>query len=62
MLGASVVLQGPVASYRRTVATNDNGFFEIREVAPGIPYHVSISARGFANWESPVFILGPGQF
>jgi hypothetical protein len=62
VLGATVVLQGPVASYRRTVATNDNGFFEIRDVAPGIPYHVSISAKGFANWESPVFILDPSQY
>jgi hypothetical protein len=62
VLGATVFLQGPVASYRRTVATNDNGFFEIRDVAPGIPYHVSIIARGFANWESPVFILDPGQY
>jgi hypothetical protein len=61
VVGASVVLQGPVASDRRIVATNDNGFFEIRDVKPGISYHVTISARGFANWTS-VFMLDPGQY
>jgi hypothetical protein len=60
--GATVVLQGPVASDRRTVATNDNGFFEIRDVEPAVPYQVTISARGFAHWESPVVILEPGQY
>jgi len=62
VLGATVVLQGPIASDRRTAATNDNGFFEIRDVEPGIPYHVAISATGFADWASPVFILDPGQY
>jgi len=62
VLGATVVLQGPIASDRRTVATNDNGFFEIRDVEPGIPYHVAISATGFADWTSPVFSLDAGQY
>jgi len=62
VLGATVVLQGPIASDRRTASTNDNGFFEIRDVEPGIPYHVAISATGFADWASPVFILDPGQY
>ncbi len=62
VLDATVVLQGPIASDRRTVATNDNGFFEIRDVEPGIPYHVAISATGFADWASPVFSLDPGQY
>ncbi len=62
VLGATVVLQGPVANDRRTVATNGNGFFEIHDVEPGIPYHVAISATGFAYWASPVFTLDPGQY
>jgi hypothetical protein len=59
--GASTVLQGPEPSDVRTVTTNDNGLFEIRDVEPGIPYHVTISAHGFGHWESPVIILKPGQ-
>lgn len=62
VIGATVVLQGPVTSDGRTVITNDNGFFEIRDVESGIPYHVAISATGFADWASAVFILDPGQY
>jgi hypothetical protein len=61
VIGATVVLQGPVTSDGRTVITNDNGFFEIRDVTPGISYDVTISASGFANWTS-VFMLDPGQY
>ena len=58
--GASVVLDGADLNDRRTVATNDLGFFDIRDLKPGILYHVAISADGFANWTSDVF-LEPGQ-
>jgi hypothetical protein len=43
------------------VKTSDYGFFEIHDVKPGIPYHLTISAIGFAHWESPTIILTPGQ-
>jgi hypothetical protein len=59
--GATVVLEGPSPGDRRTAATNDNGFFEISNVKPGISYHVTITATGFANWTS-TFILDPGQY
>ena len=59
--GASVVLQGP-ASDRRTVVTSDTGAFEFQDVKPGIPYHVTVSAKGFADWTSPVVTLTPGQY
>jgi hypothetical protein len=60
--GATVVLQGPVSNDRRTVATNDNGFFEIHDVKPGISYQIIVSAPGFTDWTSPVVILEPGQY
>ena len=60
--GATVVLQGPVLSDQRTLATNDNGSFEIHDVQPGIAYRVTIAATGFAGWTSPAFILEPGQY
>ena len=59
---AAVVLQGPVLSDRRTAGTNDKGFFEIHDVEPGIPYRVTISATGFADWTSSVVTLAPGQY
>ena len=60
--GATVVLEGPVLRDHRTVVANYNGFFELKNLAPGTPYHVSITARGFANWTSRDVILKPGQF
>jgi hypothetical protein len=58
---ASVALQGNDAGDVRSVATNDNGFFEIRGVEPGRSYRVIIRAAGFAEWDSPVVTLEPGQ-
>jgi Carboxypeptidase regulatory-like domain len=60
--GATVILQGPGLSDQRTVGTNDNGFFEIHDVEPGIPYRVTISATGFADWTSSVVVLTPDQY
>ena len=59
--GATIGLHGTEPSHVRTVMTNDDGFFEIHDVEPGIPYHVTISAAGLAQWESPVVVLKPGQ-
>ena len=59
--GAIVSLQGPEPNNLRTATTSALGFFELDDVEPGIPYHVSVSAGGFAPWESPTIILKPGQ-
>jgi hypothetical protein len=59
--GASVSLQGPATGDGQTVQTNEKGFFEVRNVKPGILYHIAIRADGFAGWTSPAFILEPGQ-
>ena len=59
--GATVVLEGPVPNDRRIVVTNDNGFFDLHDVTPEIPYDVTISAKGFAVWTSSV-VLNPGQY
>jgi Carboxypeptidase regulatory-like domain len=59
--GAIVSLQGPEPSDVRTVTTSGLGFFELDDVEPGIPYQVSVSAAGFARWESPTIIMRPGQ-
>ena len=60
--GASVILQGPTLESPRKVTSNNNGFFEFNGLQPAIPYHVTISAPGFANWTSPEVTLQPGQY
>lgn len=60
--GASVVLDGPTANDDRTIVTQGNGFFKLDAVEPGVPYHVKILAKGFANWTSSDLTLAPGQF
>lgn len=60
--GATVVLEGPVLGDLRTVVSDDNGFFEFNDLEPGTPYHITISAKEFANWTSPTIILTPGQY
>jgi hypothetical protein len=59
--GATVVLQGPGLKDARKVLTNDNGFFEFKQVDPGT-YRVTISATAFADWTSPDLVLNPGQY
>lgn len=60
--GAMVFLEDPNASDRQGVVSNDDGYFEFHNVKPGIPYQVSISAKGFADWHSPALVLEPRQF
>src|SRR5271167_1421057 len=60
--GATVTFEGPSPSDNRTVVTSDSGFFKLDSLTPGIPYHVAVTASGFANWSSPdVILLKPGQ-
>jgi len=59
---ATVVLEGPALKDPRAVVSNDKGFFEFNNVEPGTTYHVTISAKGFANWTSPTVVLKPGQY
>jgi Carboxypeptidase regulatory-like domain len=59
--GATVVIQTPAQNSRSTVA-NDNGFFQIDKLTPGTGYRVTVSAKGFSDWQSPEIVLSPGQF
>jgi Carboxypeptidase regulatory-like domain len=62
VLGATVALEGPSPADHQSVETNDSGFFKLDHLNPGITYHVTVSARGFADWTSPEVILKPGQY
>jgi len=59
--GATVVLEGPGLKDTRKVLSDDNGFFEFEQLAPGT-YHVTITGEEFADWASPDLILSPGQY
>jgi hypothetical protein len=60
--GATVSLQDPSLADPQRVQTGDDGFFKLDHLNPGIPYHVTVSAKGFADWTSPEVILRPGQY
>jgi hypothetical protein len=56
---ATVVLQGPIGQGHK-VLTKDDGTFAFQEVTPGIAYKITITAEGFAEWNSTVTVE-PGQ-
>ena len=58
---AIVVLENSDREDRRTTVTNDNGFFEFHNVKPGIPFHVTASAEGLAEWKSQAIMIAPDQ-
>jgi hypothetical protein len=59
---ATVELRSTTAGDRRTVTTPENGFFEFRDVQPGVQYQLTIVALSFDDWKSPAITLVPGQF
>src|SRR5579863_652209 len=59
--GASVALESPSLSDPRVIVSNDNGFFQFNNVEPGT-YQITVSAPGFAEWNSPAIIVKPGQY
>jgi hypothetical protein len=59
---ASVVLQGPAANDQRRLVAQDNGFFEIHGVNPGIAYRILVRAPSLADWSSNDIVLQAGQF
>lgn len=59
--GATVVLQGPGLKEPRKLLSDDNGFFEFKELDPGT-YHITVSGEEFADWTSPDLVLSAGQY
>lgn len=58
--GAKISLVGNGPS-GQTAVTNDDGFFQLRDVPSAVSCHVKVSAKGFADWTSPEIVLKPGQ-
>jgi hypothetical protein len=58
---ATIVLLGPDSLERQKVVSQENGFFQLGSLEPGIPYQIRVSASGFAEWRSSMITLDPGQ-
>ena len=59
---STVLLKRADSDDSRTVVTPENGFFEFHDLKPGVPYEISVSAQGFADWTSPAIALESGQY
>jgi hypothetical protein len=57
--GANVVLRGP-AGDRLTAVTKDDGGFAFDQSPAGVAYQITVTAEGFADWNSSITIE-PGQ-
>jgi hypothetical protein len=69
-LGQQLLAPGAEPAHIAGTVTDTNGdiipgadiVFQIDNVLPGIPYQVTVSAKGFADWKSQEVQLNPGQF
>lgn len=59
---ATVDLKSLRSGEHRSLTTQENGSFEFRNVQPGVPYEIAVTAQGFADWNSSKITLEPGQF
>lgn len=59
--GATVVLQGAGLAEPVKLVSDDNGFFDFKQLLAGT-YRISISAPDFADWTSSDLSLTPGQY
>ena len=60
--GATVVLEGASPADHQSQVANDNAFFNFPGLKAGVPYRLTISAKGFEDWVSPPITLAAGQF
>jgi len=58
---ATVVLESATLPSPLKIVSSDSGYFEFKDLAPGI-YNVSITAEGFDNWTSSPVTVAPGQY
>ncbi len=56
---ANVILQGP-AGHRLTAITKDDGGFAIDQAPAGVAYQITVTAEGFADWNSSITVE-PGE-
>jgi hypothetical protein len=60
--GASILLEGSASGESQTAVADGSGAFLLSGIEPGGPYHVTITADGFAPWTSSAVTVEPGHF
>jgi hypothetical protein len=59
--GATVTIDGRDLNDHRAMVASDNAFFALEGLHASVSYHLTISAKGFADWIAPSITLTPGQ-
>lgn len=60
--GATVVLHAEGTGESRAITASDSGFFEFSNLKPGVRYHITVSAKGFVDWNSEDIACKAGEF
>src|SRR5262245_49179407 len=58
---ATVVISNSALGLKREFGTTDYGVFDIPALPPAAGYQLSVSRKGYINWESEPFELAVGQ-
>jgi len=58
---AVVVVEGATPNDRREATADNDGFFRLTSLPSAVPFHIAVTAKGFANFTSPDITLTPGQ-
>lgn len=59
--GATVALQGAALAAPLKLVSDDNGFFDFKQLPAGT-YHLTVTAADFSDWSSPDLALTAGQY
>ena len=59
--GATVMLQGAALPQPLKLVSDDNGFFDFKQLASGT-YRITVTAPDFSDWSSPNLALIAGQY
>ena len=59
--GATVRADSTAPSEHHKVVADQTGYFILKGLRPSVTYHITVSAKGFADWTSPDVVLTPGQ-
>lgn len=58
---ATVTLEGLTPADHAITRTDGQGTFTFTNLHPAIAYHITVTAKGFADWTSAAIVLQPGQ-